>query len=124
MVNLWPGIPANQLCRKHLNAAINEGLNLLIRHHMRKGHRIQGWVDNGCIDVECVGGRIGELIAEAKSRGYEWSYELTVDDIALTGAYRLDYIDKHIPMSNPEAIARNKEKLSGRCPECKKRMEG
>ena len=124
MVNLWTGIPANQLCRKHLNAAINEGLNLLIRHHMWKGHRIQGWVDNGCIEVGCICARIEELIAEAKSRGYEWSYELKMADTALAASYQRDYALKHIPMSNPEAIAKNKEKLSGRCPECKKRMEG
>ena len=124
MVNLWPGIPANQLCRKHLNAAINEGLNLLIRHHMRKGHRIRGWIDNGCIEVGCICARIEELIAEAKARGYQWSYELTVDDVLLAEAYYSDYETNNKPKSNPEAIAKNKEKLSGRCPECKKRMEG
>ena len=49
MVQLWPGIPPEVLCDMYLNSCLNEGLNLLIRHHMAKGHRIDGWIRNGCV---------------------------------------------------------------------------
>ena len=39
MVQLWPGIPPEVLCDMYLNSCLNEGLNLLIRHHMTKGHQ-------------------------------------------------------------------------------------
>lgn len=62
MVQLWPGIPPEVLCDMYLNSCLNEGLNLLIRHHMAKGHRIDGWIRNGCVDLEMLHVRIKQLI--------------------------------------------------------------
>ena len=73
MVQLWPGIPPEVLCDMYLNSCLNEGLNLLIRHHMAKGYRIDGWIRNGCVNMDTFDIRLMLLIAEMKNRGKSWA---------------------------------------------------
>jgi hypothetical protein len=124
MVNLWIGIPAEYLCDKHLNAAINEGLNLLIRHHMAKGHKITGWIRNGCITLAIIP-RIQDLITESKRRNKNWSYQLTDTDREIIDRYWKSETGKRVintpdlTIDSNKAILKNPVKLAERCPKCK-----
>ena len=122
MVQLWPSIPPEVLCDMYLNSSINEGLNLLIRHHMAKGHRIDGWIRNGCVDLEMLHVRIPELIAEAKKRGKSWKYEYTDKDVleVLVCCNRYRYSEESL--KNKEAIAANPAKLAAKCRACRYRQ--
>ena len=122
MVQLWPGIPPEVLCDMYLNSSLNEGLNLLIRHHMAKGHRIDGWIRNGCVDLETLHIRIPELIAEAKKRGKSWSYTYTKDDDWNVVAMLCAFEDNNDPVKNEEAIAANPAKLTAKCRTCRYRQ--
>ena len=126
MVNLWPGVPTSCLCDKHLNAAINEGLNLLIRYHIAKGHKLDGWIKNGCIDPHAIIIRIEDLINESKNRGKPWSYMIMGEDHAIVVEYYLNNPPQKMSElldANEEAIKNNRAKLAARCPKCKDRME-
>lgn len=125
MVNLWPGVDVKCLCDKHLNAAINEGLNLLIRHHIAKGHKIDGWIKNGCIPANKIMFRISELLDESKRRGKKWSYQFTDDDTEVMVRYyfQTPAVSQELILANQEAIDKNVEKLSARCARCKEKIE-
>ena len=124
MVQLWPGIPPEILCDRYLNSCLNEGLNLLIRHHMAKGHRIDGWIRNGCVDLETLHVRIPELIAEAKKRGKSWNYQYTEVDGEIVFAYGFMAAASmgNDPVKNKEAIAANPAKLAAKCRACRYRQ--
>ena len=122
MVQLWPGIPPEILCDMYLNSCLNEGLNLLIRHHMAKGHRIDGWIRNGCVDLEMLPVRILGLIAEAKKRGKSWNYQYTEDDDWNVVAMLCAFEDNNNPVKNKEAIAANPAKLAAKCRACRYRQ--
>ena len=122
MVQLWPGIPPEILCDMYLNSCLNEGLNLLIRHHMAKGHRIDGWIQNGCVDLEMLHVRIPELIAEAKKRGKSWGYAYTKDDDWNVVAMLCVFQDCKTLPNNVGAIAANPAKLAAKCRACRYRQ--
>ena len=122
MVNTWPGIPTHCLCLRHLNSACNEATGLL-RYHMLKGHRIDGWIRTGCIDLETLDERIEELLAEAKSRGLDWKYEFREDHKKAIAEYRKRAAASGSDMKNEEAIAENMKKLMERCGMCGERMK-
>lgn len=123
MVNVFPGVPAHCLCDKHLNATINESLNLLIRYHLKNGHKINGWVRNGCIDYRNIQSRISELLSEMTSRGKNWDYHFLDSDIWILEEY---FGKWECTVSESEmmilAIAGNKSKLSNRCGRCRERI--
>lgn len=121
MVQLWPGIPPEVLCDMYLNSSINEGLNLLIRHHMAKGHRIDGWIRNGCVDLERLHVRLQYLITEAQRRGKTWKYEYTDKDDFTVFFYYRSAILRKTPRSNQEAISQNPAKLATKCLSCRYR---
>ena len=121
MVQLWPGIPPEVLCDMYLNSCLNEGLNLLIRHHMAKGHRIDGWIRNGCIyateyTLTC---RIGDLIGEMKKRGKNWNYSFCDSDLDIIKSYNKwinPFDTQHI-----DALELNPQKLLNKCCACRYR---
>jgi hypothetical protein len=127
MVNLWPGVTAECLCDKHLNAVLAESTNLLIPS-MRKGISIDKYILHGCVDLPSLWGKIVCCISEAEKRGHKWKYSApSTEDVIIISEYRDRYIK-----SNPEFFAdlRKEEMakmnmmiLSFRCPECKKRIE-
>ena len=122
MVQLWPGIPPEVLCDMYLNSCLNEGLNLLIRHHMAKGHRIDGWIETGCISVIGVWGRMVELTDEMKHRGKIWNYELTDSDFRIWEKYYDISIRGVILSFNEDAIKANPAKLAAKCRACRYRQ--
>ena len=121
MVQLWPGIPPEVLCDMYLNSSLNEGLNLLIRHHMAKGHRIDGWVKTGCISVIGVYGRMMELTDESKLREKVWNYKLTDSDFKIWEKYYDMVIRGEIRSINEDAIRANPAKLAAKCHACRYR---
>lgn len=121
MVQLWPGIPPEVLCDMYLNSSINEGLNLLIRYHMAKGHRIDGWIRNGCVDLELMHARLRHLIVEAYRRGKSWKYEYADEDDLLFSMYYRMAIMHDEPLKNQEAISQNPAKLAAKCLTCRYR---
>jgi hypothetical protein len=121
MVQLWPGIPPEVLCDMYLNSCLNEGLNLLIRHHMAKGHRIDGWIRNGCVDLEMLHVRIPELIAEAKKRGKSWNYQYTEEDDGNVFTYDAMAAINNDPVKSKAAITANPAKLAAKCLACRYR---
>ena len=122
MVQLWPGIPPEVLCDMYLNSCLNEGLNLLIRHHMAKGHRIDGWIRNGCVNMDTFDIRLMLLIAEMKNRGKSWAYKVKRTDINLIQNY-IAYLDRHeIDRTNFDAINQNPAKLAAKCRACRYRQ--
>ena len=124
MVQLWPGIPPEVLCDMYLNSSLNEGLNLLIRHHIAKGHRIDGWIRNGCVDLEMLHVGIKQLIMEATKRGKSRKYEYTdKDDLEVFVCCNRHYNSEE-PLKNKEAIAANPAKLAAKCRACRYRQTG
>jgi len=126
MVNLWPGIPAECLCNKHLNAVLAEHNNKLMPS-MRKGHSIEGYLKHGCIDIELITTRIADCLKEGKRRGHKWKYAFPTDpDLALHYLYTMNYLVVHGYMTRErrdEMTEMNKRVLSFRCPECRKRIK-
>lgn len=138
MVNLFPGVPAECLCDKHLNSVLAEYNNLLMPS-MRKGYSIRKYLDHGCIDLLFIGVKILDCMKEANKRGKKWKYPyLNEKDCELHGMY-LDRYTKELLGSHSENFdftlyyfgnARRKEMaemnmriLSFRCPECRKRIK-
>jgi hypothetical protein len=124
MVNLWPGISTNNLCDKHLNAAINESLNLFVRHHLARSYKINGWVRNGCVDARDITSRICELLFEMKLRDKKWNYDFTDNDKIIICDYfkKWECSEKEFEMMIV-AIENNKNKLANRCNACKERID-
>jgi len=120
MVNLWPGIPPSCLCDKHLNAACNEATGLL-RWHIIKRHKIDGWIENGCIDLGTLDVRIIQLLAEARARGKDWKYEY--DDEFDNGVDLYQILANPERLRNVKAMRGNPAKLAARCPKCKVMLE-
>jgi hypothetical protein len=89
---------------------------------MKKGHKIDGWINNGCVDLCTLASRITVLIEESKIRGKNWKYELTNDDRQLIDDYEMLYLYLSKPMRNQEAILNNHNKLLVRCIKCQKKF--
>ena len=115
MVQLWSGIPPEVLCDMYLNSCLNEGLNLLIRHHMAKGHRIDGWIRNGCIhnNKTDIIIRLCELQKEATRRGKIWNYGVYQTDIDIVKNYSGNF--------DIQTNVDNVKKLSDKCRACRYR---
>ena len=129
MVQLWPGVPPEVLCDMYLNSCLNEGLNLLIRHHMAKGHRIDGWIRNGCFDCVTLVEDIASLEAEMKRRGKDWGYHLDMRDGIIISNYHksesyklLELLDNLIIFKNKFEISKNPVKLAAKCRSCRYRQ--
>jgi hypothetical protein len=122
MVQLWPEIPAEVLCDMYLNSCLNEGLNLLIRHHMAKGHRIFGYAETGCIDCNKIPDRIYSLISEMNKRGKQWTYRFTdSDDIICTNYFNARGFPFESFRRMEDAIRANPAKLANKCLVCRYR---
>jgi hypothetical protein len=130
MVNLWPGIPAECLCDKHLNAVLAEYNNLLMPS-MRKGHFINKYILHGCIDLFNVEDKINKCVTESRNRGYEWKYQfVSEDDRIIHHVYLRNYIDAYPEILGVEnRYSRQIEMghmneliLSFRCPKCRERI--
>ena len=115
MVQLWPGIPPEVLCDMYLNSCLNEGLNLLIRHHMERGYRIDGWIRNGCIpnNKTDIIIRLCELQKEATRRGKIWNYGVYQTDIDIVKNYSGNF--------DIQTNVDNVKKLSDKCRACRYR---
>ncbi len=127
MVQLFPGVPASCLCDMYLNSALNEGLNLLVRHHMKKGYKIDGWIRNGCFNLPSLDKRISELLVEAKLRGHTWNYALEESDLAIVNDYKqrfgssYDCDPDYSPGKGCGVRFVNRQKLFEKCQNCKRR---
>jgi hypothetical protein len=125
MVQLWPGIPPEVLCDMYLNSCLNEGLNLLIRHHMAKGHRIDGWIGYADIPVDksLIIKRISELRGEMEKRGKTWSYAILSSDKEVVESYErhFDFLKDTARTGYDRNIGGNPAKLAAKCLACRYR---
>jgi hypothetical protein len=130
MVNLWPGVPAECLCDKHLNAVLAEYNNLLMPS-MRKGHMITKYILHGCIDMFNIEHRINECLIEATKRNHAWKYQsVSESDRILQKLYLKKYIEAfpeifdtdHRYARQIEMGHMNELVLSFRCPKCRERI--
>jgi hypothetical protein len=132
MVNLFPGVPAECLCDKHLNSVLAEYNNLLMPS-MRKGNSIRKYLDHGCIDLKYLGIRIINCMAESKRRGKNWKYPaINTNDCIIHVIYFDRYIEEIGDFDSvvyyfgderrKEMEDMNKRILSFRCPECRERI--
>ena len=65
-MRMW-GVDPATLCRQHL---LGEHLELhMFVGAMHKGTSMQGFIDNGLLDVSCLESRHDELVAEMSRRG-------------------------------------------------------
>jgi hypothetical protein len=126
MVNLFPGVPPQCLCDKHLNTVLAEYNNLLMPS-MRKGKSISGYIRHGCVDLPNTYSRILECLAEVKTRGKEWKYQ--VPDIGdaklhmeLMEKYRNEFSDIDDSERRREMAEMNMRVLAFRCQECRARI--
>ena len=128
MVNLFPGVPAECLCDKHLNAVLAEYNNLLMPS-MRKGNSVYRYMLHGCIDLPYTYSRIYECLAEATLRGKVWKYKNpTKEDQKMIEEYfKTAIVDLGKEFFGDERRKEmgemNKMILSFRCQECRKRIE-
>jgi len=126
MVQLWPSIPPEVLCDMYLNSSINEGLNLLIRHHMAKGHRIDGWIGYADIpaDKSLIINRISELREEMEKRGKTWSYAILPSDKVVVEIYKrhFDFLEDAARSGYDMNIGGNPAKLAAKCHACRYRQ--
>lgn len=126
MVQLWPGIPPEVLCDMYLNSCLNEGLNLLIRHHMAKGHRIDGWIGYADIpnDKSLIIKRISALHDEMQIRGKTWNYVILPSDKEIVENYKrhFDFLEDAATSGYDMNIGGNPAKLAAKCRACRYRQ--
>jgi hypothetical protein len=89
---------------------------------MAKGHKIDGWIRNGCVDLSTLESRIKNLIKESNNRGKSWKYHYTIGDADAVYEYFDFYMSNGMPTSNHEAILNNHNKLLVRCTKCQKKF--
>lgn len=67
-MRMWD-VPPHVMCRKHL---LGEHLELhMFVGAMNKGTSLQGFIDNGLLDISKLASRHEELVAEMTRRGYK-----------------------------------------------------
>ena len=96
------------LCRKHLLGEHRE-LHCFLGT-LKKGISIQGYINNGLLELHNLKNRHNELVLEFEKRGYCHKSFLNLQGIDL---YEKGYVD----------IEKNLKELSGRCVECQRRIE-
>lgn len=77
MTRMWMGNPKT-MCRQHLlgeHKEIHQFVGTL-----KKKMRIQGYIDNNCVEIESIVKRHGELVSEMKSRGYNHNSPIPSED--------------------------------------------
>ena len=104
-MRMW-NVPVEQMCRKHLMGEHVE--THMFVGTMNQGKSIQGYVDNGLIEVDTLEQRHEELAKEIERRGYNHSSPLIVDALILEAYRGLGVVDSQNSL----------DELARRCEEC------
>lgn len=96
------------MCRKHL---LGEHVEMhMLAGSINKGISMQGYIDNGLVNLEFIEDRHRQLVAEMLERGY--NHKSPLPKIKTIAG----------PVGSVDSAANLKE-LARRCRECRKRME-
>ena len=93
------------LCRKHL---LGEHLEMhMFAGSIKKGISLNGFINNGCVEIHNIKKRHDELATELSGRMYNHKTPIkeSIDDV-------IGYVDTE----------QNINELMNRCPECKERI--
>lgn len=111
-MRMWM-LPPACLCKKHLGGEYSEIFKH--KHNFVKRHSMTGRVKPVVlIEPESMADRVEELREEALKRGYNYKAQYEQPD--------LSYLSNEIRFAKVD-LKKSIEDLSGRCPDCKNRIE-
>ena len=111
-MNMWMGLPASQLCNKHLIGVHGELHKFL--HNWEKQRSMDGYIENNCIEPSSYKQRHDEVANEMLKRGMNYKSPLSQPDFSYLPVWQQNFkVDKE----------KNKQTLLERCEKCKSNVE-
>ena len=104
-MRMWM-VPVEQMCRKHLMGEHVE--THMFVGTMNQGKSLQGYIDNGLVEVDLLQSRHDTLASEIERRGYNHNSPLIINELVLATYEGLGTVDSDNSLNE----------LARRCEDC------